>query len=167
MPRDALLPKGKRGRPRKNPLPDTPIECVNLKPVVEDVENSVEDVDNSVEDVDNSNDNPNEMVTVNDEPTEELTPSPAEKISPTKKKNSPDPNQICMACGTVIPDTPRKIELASCFDVAPYRFNTKLNEKGRIILCPKCSNNLVDCIDKKLKELGCKQKYDVADYPND
>ena len=157
MPRDTLSPKGKRGRPRKNPLPDTPVECAtNLKPVVE---NSVENVDNA--------DNSNEMVTVNDEPTEEFSPSPTEKISPTKKKNTPDPNQICMACGIVIPDTPRKIELASCFDVAPYRFNTKLNEKGRIILCPKCSNKLVECIDKKLKELGCKQKYDLNDYPND
>lgn len=145
-----------RGRPRKNPVSDTPIECANLKPVVE----------NSVENVKNGKDT-NEAPT-NFELTEEnISPIPTEKSTPAKKKNSPDPNQICMACGKVIPDTPRKIELASCFDVAPYRFNTKLNEKGRIILCPNCSNKLVECIDLKLKELGCKQKYDINNYPHD
>ena len=83
------------------------------------------------------NQNPNETVTVN------------------KKSPSVDANQICMACGTVIPDTPNKLDLAMWLDTAPYRFNTKLNDKGRIILCHKCENHLIEAIDGELKKMGC------------
>lgn len=99
------------------------------------------------------NENPNEMVTVN------------------KKSPSVDASQICMACGTVIPDTPNKIDLAMWLDTAPYRFNTKLNDKGRIILCHKCENHLIEAIDMELKKMGCKQKFEsepestMAEYP--
>ena len=88
------------------------------------------------------NQNPNETVTVN-------------------KKSSPvNPNQICMACGAVVPDTPNKIDLAMWLDTAPYKFNTKLNDKGRIILCHKCENHLIEAIDRELKKMGCKQKFE-------
>lgn len=107
------------------------------------------------------NQNPNETVTVNESP------------QPTATKKSPpaDANQICMACGTVVPDTPNKIDLAMWLDTAPYRFNTKLNDKGRIILCHKCENHLIEAIDKELKRMGCKQKFEsepetaMAEYP--
>ena len=121
-----------RGRPRKNPIPDTPIESVNLKPVT-----------------DNSNNNPVETVTVN------------------KKSSAVNPNQICMACGAVIPDTPNKLDLAMWLDTAPYRFNTKLNDKGRIILCHKCENHLIEAIDGELKKMGCKQKFESASSYDD
>lgn len=107
------------------------------------------------------NQNPNETVTVNESP------------QPTATKKSPpaDVNQICMACGTVVPDTPNKIDLAMWLDTAPYRFNTKLNDKGRIILCHKCENHLIEAIDKELKRMGCKQKFEsepetaMIEYP--
>ena len=89
------------------------------------------------------NQNPNETVTVN------------------KKSPPVDVNQICMACGTVVPDTPNKIDLAMWLDTAPYKFNTKLNDKGRIILCHKCENHLIEAIDKELKNMGCKQKFEM------
>ena len=119
-----------RGRPRKNPLP-----------VVTE--------------------NPIETVTVN-VVEENATPTVTETSQPTVNKKSPaiDPNQICMACGCVIPDTPNKIDLAMWLDTAPYRFNTKLNDKGRIILCHKCENHLIEAIDKELKSMGCKQKFE-------
>ena len=109
------------------------------------------------------NQNPNETVTVNE------TPQP----TATKKSPSVDVNQICMACGTVVPDTPNKIDLAMWLDTAPYKFNTKLNDKGRIILCHKCENHLIEAIDKELKNMGCKQKFEseseteteMAEYP--
>lgn len=126
-----------RGRPRKNPLP------------VEVSKNVV-----------GENQNPNETVTVNENP------------QPVNKKSPPvDTNQICMACGTVVPDTPNKIDLAMWLDTAPYRFNTRLNDKGRIILCHKCENHLIEAIDKELKNMGCKQKFEIepeaemAEYP--
>lgn len=127
-----------RGRPRKNPLP-------------------VEASSNVV----GENQNPNEMVTVNEFP------------QPTVTKKSPpvDVNQICMACGTVVPDTPNKIDLAMWLDTAPYRFNTRLNDKGRIILCHKCENHLIEAIDRELKKMGCKQKFEsepetaMTEYP--
>ena len=107
------------------------------------------------------NQKPNESVTVNEFP------------QPTVTKKSPpvDVNQICMACGTVIPDTPNKIDLAMWLDTAPYKFNTKLNDKGRIILCHKCENHLIETIDGELKKMGCKQKFEsepesaMAEYP--
>ena len=107
------------------------------------------------------NQNPNETVTVNESP------------QPTATKKSPpvDVNQICMACGTVVPDTPNKIDLAMWLDTAPYKFNTSLNDKGRIILCHKCENHLIEAIDKELKNMGCKQKFELkpetemAEYP--
>lgn len=94
--------------------------------------------------------NPNETVTVN------------ETTQPTVNKKSPsvNPNQICMACGAVVPDTPNKIDLAMWLDTAPYKFNTKLNDKGRIILCHKCENHLIEAIDGELKKMGCKQKFE-------
>lgn len=127
MPRDALSPKGKRGRPRKNPLPV--------------------EVNNNVV---GEKQNPNETVTVNETP------------QPTVNKKSPSVNinQICMACGAVVPDTPNKIDLAMWLDAAPYKFNTKLNDKGRIILCHKCENHLIEAIDGELKKMGCKQKFE-------
>lgn len=97
------------------------------------------------------NQNPNETVTVNE------TPQP----TATKKSPSVDVNQICMACGTVVPDTPNKIDLAMWLDTAPYKFNTRLNDKGRIILCHKCENHLIEAIDKELKNMGCKQKFEM------
>lgn len=107
------------------------------------------------------NQNPNETVTVNESP------------QPTATKKSPpvDVNQICMACGTVVPDTPNKIDLAMWLDTAPYKFNTRLNDKGRIILCHKCENHLIKVIDGELKKMGCKQKFEsepestMAEYP--
>ena len=66
-----------------------------------------------------------------------------------------------MACGTVVPDTPNKIDLAMWLDTASYKFNTKLNDKGRIILCHKCENHLIEAIDKELKNMGCKQKFEM------
>ena len=101
------------------------------------------------------------------------TPTVTETSQPTVTKKSPsiDPNQICMACGAVIPDTPNKIDLAMWLDTAPYRFNTKLNDKGRIILCHKCENHLIEAIDGELKKMGCKQKFEsepetaMAEYP--
>ena len=94
--------------------------------------------------------NPNETVTVNETP------------QPTVNKKSPSVNinQICMACGTVVSDTPNKLDLAMWLDAAPYKFNTKLNDKGRIILCHKCENHLIEAIDKELKNMGCKQKFE-------
>ena len=135
-----------RGRPRKNPLP------------VEVSKNVV-----------GENQNPNETVTVNESPTDKSVETP----QPTATKKSPpvDVNQICMACGTVVPDTPNKIDLAMWLDTAPYKFNTKLNDKGRIILCHKCENHLIEAIDKELKNMGCKQKFEsepeteMAEYP--
>lgn len=122
-----------RGRPRKNPLP------------VEVSKNVV-----------GENQNPNETVTVNENP------------QPVNKKSLPvDTNQICMACGTVVPDTPNKIDLAMWLDTAPYKFNTRLNDKGRIILCHKCENHLIEAIDKELKNMGCKQKFESASSYDD
>ena len=134
-----------RGRPRKNPIP-----VIEENPSVEESKNVVGETEN-----------PNETVTVNEIP------------QPATKKKSPtiDPNTICMACNTVIPDTPNKIDLAMWFDVAPYKFNTKLNDKGRIILCHKCQKHLIETIDKELKKMGCKQKFELeeekemAEYP--
>lgn len=99
------------------------------------------------------NENPNETVTIN------------------KKTPPVNPNQTCMACGEYIPDTPNKIDLSMWLDTAPYRFNTKLNDKGRIILCHKCENHLIEAIDWELKKMGCKQKFEsepesaMAEYP--
>ena len=94
--------------------------------------------------------NPNETVTVNETP------------QPTVNKKSPSVNinQICMACGAVVSDTPNKLDLAMWLDAAPYKFNTKLNDKGRIILCHKCENHLIEAIDGELKKMGCKQKFE-------
>ena len=94
--------------------------------------------------------NPNETVTVNETP------------QPTVNKKSPSVNinQICMACGAVVSDTPNKLDLAMWLDAAPYKFNTKLNDKGRIILCHKCENHLIEAIDGELKKRGCKQKFE-------
>lgn len=135
-----------RGRPRKN---QRQLTLPNPLPV--------EVNDNVV----GENQNPIETVTVN------------ENSQPTATKKSPpvDVNQICMACGTVVPDTPNKIDLAMWLDTAPYRFNTKLNDKGRIILCHKCENHLIEAIDGELKKMGCKQKFEsepestMAEYP--
>lgn len=135
-----------RGRPRKNPLP-------------------VEASSNVV----GENQNPNETVTVNENPTDKSVEPP----QPTATKKSPpvDVNQICMACGTVVPDTPNRIDLAMWLDTAPYKFNTKLNDKGRIILCHKCENHLIEAIDGELKKMGCKQKFEsepetaMTEYP--
>ena len=123
-----------RGRPRKNPIPV--------------VEESVME-------------NPNEMVTVN----ESLADKTVENPQPSQKKKSPaiDPNQICMACGSIIPDTPNKIDLAMWLDAPPYKFNTKLTDKGRIILCHKCEKHLIEALDKELKNMGCKQKFELED----
>lgn len=94
-----------------------------------------------------------------------------ETVTVNKKSPPVDVNQICMACGTVIPDTPNKIDLTMWLDTAPYRFNTRLNDKGRIILCHKCENHLIEAIDKELKNMGCKQKFELepetemAEYP--
>ena len=97
--------------------------------------------------------NPNETVTVNETP------------QPTVNKKSPSVNinKICMACGAVVSDTPNKLDLAMWLDAAPYKFNTKLNDKGRIILCHKCENHLVEAIDGELKKMGCKQKFEPGD----
>ena len=106
------------------------------------------------------NKNPVETVTVN------KTSQPVNKKSP-----SVNTNQICMACGAIVPDTPNKIDLAMWLDTAPYKFNTKLNDKGRIILCHKCENHLIEAIDGELKKMGCKQKFEsepetvMAEYP--
>lgn len=137
MPRDALSPKGKRGRPRKNPLP---VEAENL---------SVEVNSNVV----GNTESPNETVIVN------LT----ENSQPSQKKESPavDQNQICMACGSIILDTPNKLELSMWLDAPSYKFNTKLNDKGKIILCHKCEKHLIEAIDKELKKMGCKQKFEI------
>lgn len=137
MPRDILSPKGKRGRPRKNPIP---VEAEN--PSVEVNNNVVGDPES-----------PNETVTAN------------ESSQPSQKKKSPavDSNQICMACGCVIPDTPNKIDLAMWLDAPSYKFNTKLNDKGKIILCHKCEKHLIEAIDKELKKMGCKQKFELED----
>ena len=93
---------------------------------------------------------------------ENTTPIANESSQPTTNKKTPsvNPNQICMACGAVVPDTPNKIDLAMWLDAAPYKFNTKLNDKGRIILCHKCENHLIEAIDKELKNMGCKQKFE-------
>ena len=93
---------------------------------------------------------------------ENTTPIVNESSQPTTNKKTPsvNPNQICMACGTVIPDTPNKLDLAMWLDAAPYKFNTKLNDKGRIILCHKCENHLIETIDEELKKMGCKQKFE-------
>ena len=135
-----------RGRPRKNPLP-------------------IEASSNVV----GERQNPNETVTVNESPIDK----PVENPQPIATKKSPpvDANQICMACGTVVPDTPNRIDLAMWLDTAPYKFNTRLNDKGRIILCHKCENHLIEAIDKELKNMGCKQKFEtekepeMAEYP--
>lgn len=97
--------------------------------------------------------------------------NPVEMVTVNKKSPSININQICMACGAVIPDTPNKIDLAMWLDTAPYKFNTKLNDKGRIILCHKCENHLIEAIDGELKKMGCKQKFEsepesaMAEYP--
>lgn len=130
-----------RGRPRKNPIP---IEIEN--PSVEVTSNVVGEID---------------------------SPVTVENTAPVTKKKFPpiDSNTICMACGNIIPDTPNKIDLAMWLDTAPYKFNTKLNDKGRIILCHKCEKYLIEAIDKELKKMGCKQKYELepetemAEYP--
>lgn len=135
-----------RGRPRKN---QRQLTLPNPLPV------------EASSNVVGENQNPNETVTVNE------SPQPAA----TKKSPPVDVNQICMACGTVVPDTPNKIDLAMWLDTAPYRFNTRLNDKGRIILCHKCENHLIEAIDKELKRMGCKQKFEseletaMAEYP--
>ena len=92
---------------------------------------------------------------------ENATPTPAGNPQPTVNKKSPSVNinQICMGCGAVIPDTPNKLDLAMWLDTAPYKFNTKLNDKGRIILCHKCENHLIEAIDKELKNMEYKQKF--------
>ena len=113
--------------------------------------------------------NPIETVTVNESPTDKSVETPQPTV--TKKSPPVDVNQICMACGTVVPDTPNKIDLAMWLDTAPYKFNTRLNDKGRIILCHKCENHLIEAIDKELKNMGCKQKFEtekepeMAEYP--
>lgn len=118
-------------------------------------------MDNSVGKVDNGkieNFPPTITDTVTDvdlPPITEDTPSLLKKKSPPK-----DPNQICMACGKYIPDTPDKINLAMFLDAAPYKFNTSLNEKGRIILCHECHDHLIAIVDKELKKMGCKQKFE-------
>lgn len=127
-----------RGRPRKSSLP------------VEASSNVVGEIQNPVE---NTSDKSVETVTVN------KTPQP---IS-TKKSPAIAPNQICMACGCIIPDTPNKIDLAMWLDAPSYKFNTKLNDKGRIILCHKCEKHLIEAIDKELKKMGCKQKFELED----
>lgn len=135
-----------RGRPRKNPLP-------------------VEASSNVV----GENQNPNETATVNESPSDKSVETSQPTV--TKKSPSVDANQICMACGTVVPNTPNKIDLTMWLDTAPYKFNTKLNDKGRIILCHKCENHLIEAIDKELKNMGCKQKFEtekepeMAEYP--
>ena len=104
-------------------------------------------------------------------PIETVTVNKTSQPTVTKKSPAVDPNQICMACGAVIPDTPNKIDLAMWLDTAPYKFNTKLNDKGRIILCHKCENHLIEAIDGELKKMGCKQKFEsepetaMAEYP--
>lgn len=105
------------------------------------------------------NQNPIETVTVNKNPADK----PVENPQPSQKKKSPaiDPNQICMACGSVISDTPNKIDLAMWLDAPSYKFNTKLNDKGRIILCHKCEKHLIEAIDNELKKMGCKQKFEL------
>ena len=96
---------------------------------------------------------------------------PNETVTVNKKSPPVDVNQICMACGCTIPDTPNKIDLVMWLDTAPYRFNTKLNDKGRIILCRKCEKHLIEAIDGELKKMGCKQKFEsepetaMAEYP--
>lgn len=127
-----------RGCPRKNPLP------------VEVSSNVVGEIQNPVE---NTSDKSVETVTVNKTP---------QSIS-TKKSPAIDPNQICMACGCIIPDTTNKIDLAMWLDAPPYKFNTKLNDKGRIILCHKCEKHLIEALDKELKNMGCKQKFELKD----
>lgn len=135
-----------RGRPRKN---QRQLTLPNPLPV------------EASSNVVGENQNPNETVTVNESP------------QPTATKKSPpvDVNQICMACGTVVPDTPNKIDLAMWLDTAPYKFNTKLNDKGKIILCHKCENHLIEAIDGELKKMGCKQKFEsepeaeMSEYP--
>lgn len=139
-------PKRKRGRPKK-------IATVSY------IEDSC--VDNSVENVGNKVDN-TEIVELTSTSKDENFPPTAENISPLfKKKSSPkDPNQICMACGKYIPDTPDKINLSMFLDAAPYKFNTVLNEKGRIILCHDCHDHLIAVVDKELKKMGCEQKFE-------
>ncbi len=111
------------------------------------------------------------VVGENQNPVETVTVNKTSQPTVTKKSPAIDPNQICMACGCVIPDTPNKIDLAMWLDTAPYRFNTKLNDKGRIILCHKCENHLIEAIDGELKKMGCKQKFEsepetaMAEYP--
>ena len=93
---------------------------------------------------------------------ENTSPIVNESPQPTtnKKTTSVNINQICMACGAVIQDNTNKLELAMWLDTAPYKFNTKLNDKGRIILCHKCENHLIEAIDGELKKMGCKQKFE-------
>ena len=124
-----------RGRPRKN---QRQLTLPNPLPI--------EVNDNVV----GEKQNLNETVTVNETP------------QPTVNKKSPSVNinQICMACGAVVSDTPNKLDLAMWLDAAPYKFNTKLNDKGRIILCHKCENHLIEAIDGELKKMGCKQKFE-------
>ena len=86
--------------------------------------------------------------------------NPVETVTVNKKSPPVDINQICMACGAVIPDAPNKLDLAMWLDTAPYKFNTKLNDKERIILCHKCENHLIETIDGELKKMGCKQKFE-------
>lgn len=111
------------------------------------------------------------VVGENQNPIETVTVNENSQPTATKKSPSVNANQICMACGAVVPDTPNKIDLAMWLDTAPYRFNTKLNDKGRIILCHKCENHLIKAIDGELKKMGCKQKFEsepestMAEYP--
>lgn len=140
-----------RGRPRKNPIP---VETEN--PSVEVPLTGVNEVNSNVV-------GENEKVPVT------ATESP--QSSQKKKSPAVDPNQICMACGCVIPDTPNKLELSMWLDAPSYKFNTKLNDKGKIILCHKCEKHLIEAIDKELKKMGCKQKFElekekeIAEYP--
>lgn len=139
-------PKRKRGRPKKTA-------------VVSYIEDSYVDtsVDNSVDNVENLKKEELNLAT-----KEENASSTPEDASAFLKKKSPpkDPNQICMACGKYIPDTPDKINLTMFLDAAPYKFNTALNEKGRIILCHECHDHLITIVDKELKKMGCKQKFE-------
>ncbi len=141
-------PKRKRGRPKKTAI----VSNVNDNYV----DNSVEVVNNS--EIVGSVGIVGSLLTAKDE----TSPSTIENTSLIiKKKTSPkDLNQICMACGKYIPDTPDKINLAMFLDAAPYKFNTVLNEKGRIILCHDCHDHLIAIVDKELKKIGCKQKFE-------
>lgn len=111
------------------------------------------------------------VVGENQNPIETVTVNKNSQPTVIKKSLPVDASQICMACGAVVPDTPNKIDLAMWLDTAPYKFNTRLNDKGRIILCHKCENHLIEAIDGELKKMGCKQKFEsepestMTEYP--